>query len=565
MKKNVFWLGLALCAGFVMTSCDDDDDLGNGGVKDLADDQPAAMVDAAGFYMVNEGHGALCAGFVMTSCDDDDDLGNGGVKDLADDQPAAMVDAAGFYMVNEGHGQEDGSVNYFKKSVDGYTATYRAYRAANDGEKLGTTTQFGTIWGDNMYLMTKQGNRLVVADAKTLKKKAAFQELGGDARMFLGVTDKKGYVGTQAGIRVFDITQLQLDAKTLKKKAAFQELGGDARMFLGVTDKKGYVGTQAGIRVFDITQLQLGSAIADIPAEEIGNMCLSAGKVFAVSQSGLYILDAQTDKLIEKKAVTGLSTAICGQDGTVWVAAADHFLKIDPENLEMEQVAYPEGGSVFDSWWAWNAGSLCASTQKNVLYWASGSSSWAVSDVWKYDVEAKKFSKIYTMHETDLGGVPNIYSAGLRVDPLTDELIVMGVYNYAQCWAYKLDSNGQELDCYPLLGGQGVSILPDGYNRWFPALPVFEDANQPQILLNQVKVKAGETEEVDLDEKVVDYDNIFASMMFELTPAEENLAKVALDGDDLKVTGLQPGVTACKLAVISNGVRVEKNIQIVVE
>ena len=471
MKKNVFWLGLALCAGFV-----------------------------------------------MTSCDDDDDLGNGGVKDLADDQPAAKVEAAGFYMVNEGHGKEDGSVNYFKKSGAGYTATYRAYRAANDGEKLGTTTQFGTIWGDNLFLMTKQGNRLVVADAKTLKKKAAFQDLGGDARMFLGVTDKKGYVGTNAGIRVFDIARLQL-----------------------------------------------GSAIADIPAEEIGNMCLSAGKVFAVSRKGLYILDAQTDKLIEKKAQAGLGTVICGQDGTVWVSASDHFLKIDPEDLETEQVAYPEGGKVYDAWFAWNAGSLCASTQKNALYWASGASSWALTDVWKYDVEAKKFSKIYTMHKTDLGGVPNIYSAGLRVDPLTDELIVMGVLNYAQCWAYKLDSNGQELGCYPLLGGEGASILPDGYNRWYPALPFFEDANKPQILLNQVKVKAGETEEVDLDEKVVDYDNIFASMMFELTPAEENLAKVALDGDDLKVTGLQPGVTACKLAVISNGVRVEKNIQIVVE
>lgn len=460
----------------------------------------------------------LCAGLVMTSCDDDDEQGNGGVKDLADDQPAAKVEAAGFYMVNEGHGKEDGSVNYFKKSGAGYTATYRAYRAANDGEKLGTTTQFGTIWGDNLFLMTKQGNRLVVADAKTLKKKAAFQDLGGDARMFLGVTDKKGYVGTNAGIRVFDIARLQL-----------------------------------------------GSAIADIPAEEIGNMCLSAGKVFAVSRKGLYILDAQTDKLIEKKAQAGLGTVICGQDGTVWVSASDHFLKIDPEDLETEQVAYPEGGKVYDAWFAWNAGSLCASTQKNALYWASGASSWALTDVWKYDVEAKKFSKIYTMHKTDLGGVPNIYSAGLRVDPLTDELIVMGVLNYAQCWAYKLDSNGQELGCYPLLGGEDASILPDGYNRWYPALPFFEDANKPQILLNQVKVKAGETEEVDLDEKVVDYDNIFASMMFELTPAEENLAKVALDGDDLKVTGLQPGVTACKLAVISNGVRVEKNIQIVVE
>ena len=460
----------------------------------------------------------LCAGLVMTSCDDDDEQGNGGVKDLADDQPAAKVEAAGFYMVNEGHGKEDGSVNYFKKSGAGYTATYRAYRAANDGEKLGTTTQFGTIWGDNLFLMTKQGNRLVVADAKTLKKKAAFQDLGGDARMFLGVTDKKGYVGTNAGIRVFDIARLQL-----------------------------------------------GSAIADIPAEEIGNMCLSAGKVFAVSRKGLYILDAQTDKLIEKKAQAGLGTVICGQDGTVWVSASDHFLKIDPEDLETEQEAYPEGGKVYDAWFAWNAGSLCASTQKNALYWASGASSWALTDVWKYDVEAKKFSKIYTMHKTDLGGVPNIYSAGLRVDPLTDELIVMGVLNYAQCWAYKLDSNGQELGCYPLLGGEGASILPDGYNRWYPALPFFEDVNRPQILLNQVKVKAGETEDVDLDEKVVDYDHIFASMMFELTPADGSVAEVTLDGDDLKVkAGALPGVTACKLAVISNGVRVEKNIQIVV-
>ena len=484
MKKNVFWLGLALCAGFV-----------------------------------------------MTSCDDDDNQGNGGVTDLADDQPAAMVNANGFYMVNEGKGTNDGSVNYFKKNGAGYTISYRAYQAANDGEKLGSTTQFGTVWGDNMYLMTKQGNRLVVADAKTLKKKAAFQDLGGDPRMFLGVSDKKGYVSTSKGIRIFDIAQLQL-----------------------------------------------GEAIADISVDEIGNMCLSAGKVFAVSAqpydknfapdltktNHLYVIDVETDRVIKVVDRVNMAAMTCSKDGTVWVSTHKGFLKINPITLNMEEVAYPDGGKVYDSWYAWNAGSLCASTQKNVLYWASGTSSWAVTDIWKYDVEANQFSKIYTMHETDLGFVPNVYSAGLRVDPLTDELIVMGVYSYAQCWAYKLDSNGQELGCYPLLGGDGA--LPDGYNYWFPALPFFEDANQPQILLNQVKVKAGKTVEVNLEEKVVDYDNIFASMMFELTPVDGSLAEVALDGDDLKVkAGALSGVTVCKLAVISNGIRVEKNIQIVVE
>lgn len=478
MKKNVFWLGLALCAGFVMTSCDDDDDLGNGGVKDLADDQPAAMVTPEGFYVMNEGW----------------------------------------------FGHDMGSVNYYSNTAS--DIKYRLYREANPGETLGNVSTCATLWGNRIFIVSKQGNRLVVTD-KNFKKQAVFTN----------------------------------------------ELGGDGSMFLGVNDKKGYVSTTAGIMKFDLEGLKFAGAVEGVSAF-VGNMCLAEGKVFAVSADKLFIIDAATDRVLKTVGGT-FSSVVLGRDGAVWVATATGLQKYDADDMEAEgeEIKYQPGAEMYDSWGAWNANSLCASTQENVLYWMTGEKSmWSVAlrKIVKYDIEHNRFAVSEEIGKSENGVQLSYYGAGIRVNPVTDELITMAVQdgwgeNYRFNWVYRLDADGKTLQTYKLLGGDGNpgSDPQLGY-YWYPALPFFEDANQPQILLNQVKVKAGETKEVDLDEKVVDYDNIFASMMFELTPAEENVAKVALVGDDLKVAGLQPGVTACKLAVISNGVRVEKNIQIVV-
>lgn len=74
----------------------------------------------------------------------------------------------------------------------------------------------------------------------------------------------------------------------------------------------------------------------------------------------------------------------------------------------------------------------------------------------------------------------------------------------------------------------------------------------------------GEEKEIDLKEKVVDYDNTFASMQFEVSEASN--ATVQLEAGVLTVTaGATEGVSTCKLSVISNGVRVEKDIEIVVQ
>lgn len=114
----------------------------------------------------------------------------------------------GVFIVNEDwFGKANGSINFINAndSVD-----YNVYKTVNPGEEFGVTSQYGTIYGDNFYIVSKQGNRLVVADSKTLQKKASFETIGADGRSFLGVNSKKGYIGSAKGIYLFDIENLNL-------------------------------------------------------------------------------------------------------------------------------------------------------------------------------------------------------------------------------------------------------------------------------------------------------------------------------------------------------------------
>lgn len=450
-----------------------------------------------------------------------------GISVIEDDKPVAVTASAGFFVVNEDwFGWDNGTVNYFKKEGTIYTPSYRVYRAANDGEQLGVTTQFATIWGENIYFCSKQGNRLVVADAATLKKKAVLETVGGDGRSFLGIDDQKGYIGHGRGIAVFDIAHLQL-----------------------------------------------GEQIEGVSGQ-IGSMCLSNGRVFAVSQqNGLYVINASTNE-VERTVAGSYYTLTCSKDGNVWVASAGKLIKVDPETLETEELDYPDGANVGSSWGAWNAGSLCAGTQHNVLYWTKG------AHVVKYDIETGTANTtLFTLGMSEYNTQLAFYGAGLRVDPLTDELILTvkhsgwaaaaGAYN----WIYKLEANGQEILHFPVKGDNGSAAGWggnaedwDGKYFWFPAMPFFEDANKPQILLNQILVKAGEEVTIDLNEKVVDHDNTVVSIRKEVVLAENDLVEAVMEGSKLTVkAGSKPGKTTCIVTAISNGVRVEKTVCVDVE
>lgn len=450
-------------------------------------------------------------------------------KDLgpkADDKAQPKVEAKGFYIVNEDwFGHSNGSVNYFEKSGSSYTPHYRVFRAANLGQELGATTCYGAIWGDHFYLISKQGNRLVIADAQNLKSKKI-------------ITD----------------------------------LGGDGRSFVGIDEKKAYIGYNGGIKTFNIENLTLGEAIAGVSGE-IGNMCYAYGKVFAVSDENLYIIDAKTDKV--EKTVTGsydtYKSVVTAKDGSVWVAAADKFIVYNPNDLEnTKEIAYPVDAAVSSSWDSWNPGGLCASTQTNTLYWTTGTSSWSLNAVCKYDIDASNAnSSFYTLPNDDAGQKRVLYGAGLRVDPLSDNLVLQSrrdgwgdssAYN----WLFLLSNTGS-LNTSFVVADDKEPTTGNGY-YWFPSMPVFEDANKPQILLNQVMMGTNKKVEIDLSTKVVDYDNIFATMATQVELLnKQDQAKVSIAGNKLVIESqTQEGNFKLKLTVVSNGVKVEKEIELVI-
>lgn len=450
-------------------------------------------------------------------------------KDLgpkADNKAQPKVEAKGFYIVNEDwFGHSNGSVNYFEKSGSSYTPHYRVFRAANLGQELGATTCYGAIWGDHFYLISKQGNRLVIADAQNLKSKKI-------------ITD----------------------------------LGGDGRSFVGIDEKKAYIGYNGGIKTFNIENLTLGEAIAGVSGE-IGNMCYAYGKVFAVSDENLYIIDAKTDKV--EKTVTGsydtYKSVVTAKDGSVWVAAADKFIVYNPNDLEnTKEIAYPVDAAVSSSWGSWNPGGLCASTQTNTLYWTTGTSSWSLNAVCKYDIDTSNAnSSFYTLPNDDAGQKRVLYGAGLRVDPLSDNLVLQSrrdgwgdssAYN----WLFLL-SNTESLNTSFVVADDKEPTTGNGY-YWFPSMPVFEDANKPQILLNQVMMGTNKKVEIDLSTKVVDYDNIFATMATQVELLnKQDQAKVSIAGNKLVIESqTQEGNFKLKLTVVSNGVKVEKEIELVI-
>lgn len=452
-------------------------------------------------------------------------------KDLgpkADDKAQPKVEAKGFYIVNEGwFGHDKGSVNYFEKNGTSYTPHYRAFKAANPDTELGNTTCYGAIWGDNFYLISKQDNRLVIADAQNLKSKKV-------------ITD----------------------------------LGGDGRSFLGIDDQKAYIGYDGGIKTFNIEKLTLGEAIAGISGE-IGNMCYAYGKVFAVSDENLYIIDAKTDEV--KKTVAGsYSSVVTAKDGSVWVAAADKFIVYNPNDLEnTKEIAYPVDAAVSSSWgsWgSWNPGGLCASTQTNTLYWTTGTSPLSKNavSVCKYDIDASNAnSSFYTLPNDEDGQMRVLYGAGLRVDPLSDNLVLQSCRDgwgdsFAYNWLFLL-SNTRTQNTSFVVADDKEPTTGNGY-YWFPSMPVFEDANKPQILLNQVMMGTNKKVEIDLSTKVVDYDNIFATMATQVELLnKQDQAKVSIAGNKLVIESqTQEGNFKLKLTVVSNGVKVEKEIELVI-
>jgi len=435
----------------------------------------------------------------------------------------------GYFMVNEEwFGHTNGSVNFVGENDQIY---YRVYSEKNNNQAFGATTQFGTIYGDKFYFISKQaadggdtqytpGGRLVVANAATMEKIKGFDNIG----------------------------------------------GGDGRSFVGVTDKLGYIGASNGIYTFDIENLQVGTLITGTGggsqyAGQIGNMIRTSQYVFAVKQSaGILIIDPKSNTLV--KTISGAyHSVVQAKDGSVWAIQNQKLINIDPTTFATTEYALSTATQYLGSWGAWNAGSFTYSNQQNALYWMNSLNAFTSgAKVIKFDVTAKNLVDNFITIPGQEGTYKQIpYGAALRVDPVTDELILNTTESgygahYQKNWIHTYSNTGTLTN---------TKILNDYY--WFPAVTVFPDNTLPVVSSSfPSELSASGTTTIDLKTIVTDADNLSSAIVKSVKSNSNSTAMKAEinTNDELVLTPLSTGTATVVISFNSNGKVVDKSLTV---
>lgn len=444
----------------------------------------------------------------------------------------------GTFLLNEAwFGHENADMNFLTADD---SLMYRVYERENPGEAFGATASSATIYGGRMYVMSKQ------------------QADGGDET-------------THAGGRL-----VVLDAKTLKKIAGFDEIcGGDGRSVVGVNPHKVYLGTTAGVVTFDVDNMAIGHIIDGTQGKtlyqgQIGDMVKAGPYVFAAQQNkGTLVIDAVADTVVTTIANGKIQGVAQDYEGMVWLASEDSLHRIDPATCQIkEKLKLPQGVNISCSWGAWRPVAFCASRTKNVLYWhKSGGMMGGGSDYYRYEIgtdisNLKPFFSLDTLKAAKESEKQIMYGSP-RIDDRTNRLIVMATQsgwgaNYEHNWLHLVDGTTGEL--------QKTFKLKQYY--WFQELPVFPDKYAPEF--NGVNgyvtlEKGGQPYTADLAGSVSDRDNIAYNISIALSDSgDANVADVTLDGTTLAIQPVGAGTTKAILTAESNGITTEQEIYITV-
>lgn len=324
----------------------------------------------------------------------------------------------GFFIVNEGwFGHGTGEVNFFDYATGKLTDS--VFKRENPDKNLNpasSTLEFGTIFKDNLYLVSKVGGPMVVADAYTLKEKGRIAaKAGNDWRAFLGIDENTGLLSSGNGVYLVNLKNLTAYAKLV---------GADG---------------------------------------QIGDMIKAGNYIFMHSATDGLLIYNLSDFSLNKK-IKGMTVGFAQTpNGKVWYTAGKYLYNTDPQTLAKDSVAL--NFTPYSTWGAWHSGSIAASPKENAVYilknLSFGSNG---SDVYKY-VDGNKASldaPFVTMPEKQV-----FYGKGLGIDPKLNQLVITTVQagygaNYAINHLYFYDTTNATLK---------NTVSYDGYH--FPGIPVF--------------------------------------------------------------------------------------------
>ncbi len=432
----------------------------------------------------------------------------------------------GVFMLNEDwYSHAPGSINYFDADGKLYP---QAYETNNPGFGFGNTAQFATIFGNRLFVSSKQslidaenqngkngGGRLVIADAATLKFITEFAEIGNDGRAVVGVNENKLYIGMSSNIRVLNID----------------------------TENDNYT---------------LGNTIT---TGEIADFAVAANKVFALdsSKKNVIVINAETDEIIETlgENIVGLAQTA---DGKIWMAQQNKLFCCDPETLEFtkfkstsdtDEEVEQDYTDVTDTPVcyrdSYHPDNFCASPNENVLFWRDGNTYSKSCNIYRWDLDNDAAPKILTT--ITVGSTQYIYSA-LNYDVKSDNLII--AVN-----PYTVDSNTVKF--INAKTGEVKDVdMPDYF--WFPSTSVSTDKYAAEFATDLITISSdeiGTTKTVDLREYVTDKDNCDYNITLALdgNNAISNNAHASISFEDgkLQITPLAIGSESVALKAVSNG------------
>jgi len=470
----------------------------------------------------------------------------------------------GVFILNEDwFGQNNSTINFLNTETGEFDYLIIQEHNMDNMLSLGCTAQFGTVYGDNIYIISKQdqddgegiyiGGRVVVADAKTMKIKKsipviAYADNGksmADGRAFVGVDEKKGYIGTSNGIYILSLESFEVEGRIE---------GSENPLITGEESN--------------------ADGNGPLYRNQIGIMIRTHDYVFAIQEDkGVLVINAETDEIVN--VINGcFSTMTQSKDGNIWVAVntnmdyqeypyglvgekwlGNKLLKINPETLETEYVDLSMGG-INQTWYAWTAGSLCASAHENVLYFVYNPDQWnwfITSEMYKYDIDNGTLSKIFD----SVTQSRYFYGAGIRVNPLDDKIYAT-LYkgnNDQSYWIYQMESDGSILNEYEPI-----------QRYWFPAMPIFPDNHAPTVSdFDTVYLDNMVTSVIDLSEKAHDTDNLDAAITTKIISiSNKDLITSELKNNKLSVAAKEDKFGNCKITIRfnSNGRIVDKELEI---
>jgi hypothetical protein len=433
---------------------------------------------------------------------------------------------------------------------------------------LGCTSQFGAIYGDNMYIISKQdqdpgekndltgGGRVIVADAKTMKIKKRIPVIAeknsksiADGRSFVGVDETKGYIGTSNGIYIFDLTRHEI-------KDSIPGAGNP--LITGNEDN--------------------ADGLGSLYRNQIGMMLRTHDYVFAIQQDkGILVINPETDS-IETVIPGCFSTMTQSKDGTIWAGKnsnmnyqtypygdigssgekwnGNQLLKINPATLETTIIEMPANTGINQTWYAWTAGSLCASAKHNRLYFTFNPDKWSwftCSLLYRYDIDENRFIQIYNSESEER----YFYGAGIRINPLDDKLYTaLYLNNSSQSYFfYQLSNEGELLGTYEPIE-----------RYWFPAMFIFPDNRAPAVgEFTPVTIDHIRPDTLDLSRMASDEDNPSVAITQRIIDNNRTDALSAHIRNNRLILAAQPNQTGNALITVrfnSNGKTADRTLTV---